>query len=125
MVSVLYWSCNRLLVSIQVEWFLLETVICEQHPLDARDRMADRCPLFSIRRQIGRPRTARGGDYDRTFAGRDRRSPQPVEQPLLQRAPGEGLGRLRQGNRHLLAACRLLYRARGLSALSQSMASDP
>src|SRR5258706_941345 len=58
---------------------LLETVICEQYPLDARDRMADRCPLFSIRGQIGRPHTARGGDCDRAGAGWHRRSAKPVE----------------------------------------------
>src|SRR5258707_13003322 len=52
---------------------LLETAICEQHPLDARDRMADRCPLFSIRGQIGRPHTARGCDCDRACAGWHRR----------------------------------------------------
>src|SRR5258708_18597521 len=94
----------------------LETVICEQHPLDARDRMADRCPLFSIRGQIGRPRTACGGCYDFPFAWRHRASPLPMEQPLLQRAPGEGLRRLRQGSPHLLAAFRLLYLARALLA---------
>src|SRR5258706_13983744 len=67
----------------------LETVICEQYPLDARDRRADRCPPFSIRGQIGGRHAARPGGCDRTFPGRDRRSPQSVEQPLLQRAPGE------------------------------------
>src|SRR5258707_14777550 len=62
---------------------LLETVICEQYPLDARDRMADRRPLFSIREQIGRPHTARRSDCDRVGAGWHRCSAKPVEQPLL------------------------------------------
>src|SRR5258707_3039384 len=83
----------------------LETVICEQHPLDARDRMADRCPLFSIRGQIGRPRTACGGDYDLTFAGRDRRSSGTNEQTAFQNAPSESVGLACQGKRQPLAAC--------------------
>src|ERR1700722_6741136 len=60
-----------------------EILFCEQHPLDARDRVADRCPLFPFRGQAGRPPAARGGDCDRTCAGSDQRSAEPVEQPLL------------------------------------------
>ena len=62
---------------------------------------------------------------DRACAGRDRRPAKPVEQPLLQRASGEELGRLRQRDRLLLRAGDLLHRACGLPALSQSMAADP
>ena len=57
--------------------------------------------------------------------GRDQRSAEPVEQPLLQCAAGEELGRLRQGNRHLLHPGHVLHRACGVPALSQSVASDP
>src|SRR5260221_4865902 len=57
---------------------LLETVICEQYPLDARDRMADRCPLFSIRGQIGRPHTHRAVDLNLAVAGWHRRSAESV-----------------------------------------------
>src|ERR1700736_3302173 len=39
-----------------------ETVICEQHSLDARDGVAHRHPLFPFRGQMGRPRPACGGD---------------------------------------------------------------
>ena len=53
-------------------------------------------------------------------------SAQPVEQPLLQRAAGEELGRLRPGNRRLYASwrpfCVVLV---GLPALSQPVAADP
>ena len=47
------------------------------------------------------------------------------QQPLLQRAAGIQLGRLRQGDRRLLRAGDVLHRACRLPALSQSMAADP
>src|SRR3981189_3255610 len=33
-----------------------EMTICEQHPLDAHDGMADRCAIFPLRGQMGWPR---------------------------------------------------------------------
>src|SRR5580692_4287845 len=60
-----------------------ESTICEQHPLDARDRMADRCSLFRVGRQIRGPPAAGLGRYDRTDGSRDQCPPEPVEQSLL------------------------------------------
>src|ERR1700691_3029735 len=62
---------------------LPEILICEQHPRDARNRMADCCPLFPFRRQVCRPPAARGGDRDPALSGLDRRAAEQVEQPLL------------------------------------------
>ena len=53
------------------------------------------------------------------------RAAEPVEQPLLQRAAGPQLGRLRQRAAVLLHPRRRLYLARGLSALPQPVAPDP
>ncbi len=103
----------------------METAICEQHPLDARHRMEDRCTVFPFRGQMGRPRAARGGDRDRTLAGRNRCSVQPVAEPLLQCAAGEELGQFRQGNGYLYSPGVLRHRACSLPALSQSMAANP
>ena len=74
---------------------------------------------------MGRPRPARGRGLDRTFAGRNRRPPEPVERPFLQRTAGAELGELRQGDRYLFATGGVLHRTRGLPALSQPMAPDP
>src|SRR5437879_6721331 len=87
--------------------------------------MADRRPLFPIRGQMAGPRAAWRGDLDRTGAGRDRRPPEPVAKPLLQRASGVQLGRLRQGDRLFLFDSNVLHHARGLPDLPHSMAADP
>src|SRR6516164_9844189 len=60
-----------------------ETAICEQHPLEVRGRMADRCSLFPLGRQICRPPAPGIRDHHRIAGGRDQRSVEPVEQPLL------------------------------------------
>src|SRR4029077_7254935 len=102
-----------------------ETAICEKHPLQARDRMADRCSLFPLGRQICRPPALGVGNRDRTAGGRDQRPLEPVEQPLFYCAAGEELGQLCQGDRYLLHPGLLLHRTRFLPTLSQPMPSDP
>src|SRR5260370_36611511 len=87
--------------------------------------MADRSSILSFRGQMAWPVPAGGGDRDRAFAGFDQRAAERVEQPFLQCATGEELGRLRQGNRRLLPFGDVLHRAVGLPALSQSMAAEP
>src|SRR6266851_4653909 len=87
--------------------------------------MADRISLFSLRGQMARPRAARRGDRDRTLAGCDRCPGEPMAESLLQCASGQELGQLRPRDRHLLHSGELLHRARGLPALSPTVASDP
>src|ERR1700730_9035422 len=87
--------------------------------------MADRSSILSFRGQMALPVAAGGGDRDRTFAGFYQRAAERVEQPLLQCAAGEELGRGCQGNRDLFPFGHILQRAVGLPALSQSRAADP
>src|SRR3954452_20671716 len=105
--------------------FLPETAICEQHPLDARHGVADCRSVLPLRGQMGWTPASRGGDFDRAIPGFDQCSSEPVEQPLLQRAPGKELGWLCNGDRLLFHSGHVLHRPVRLPALSQPMASDP
>ena len=71
------------------------------------------------------PPVAGGGDRHRTVDRRHHGADQRVERPLLQCAAGSKLERLRLPARLFLRAGDDLHSARGLSALSQSMAADP
>src|SRR5450755_3768016 len=103
----------------------LETTLCEQLPFDARQRMADRRPLFPLRRQMGRPGTSGRRDRHRAGERLPHGAVQPLEQRVLQRAAGEESGRLHLPDRLFLRSRHLLGRAQGLSDLPQSMAADP
>src|SRR5258707_13233255 len=87
-----------------VEAFFPETVICEQHPLDARDRMADRCSLFPFRRLVGRPRAARGGGFGRALAGFSQPTAGPGGQPPFQCPAAAEMGGVLQGRVDLFPA---------------------
>ena len=98
---------------------------CEKYQLDACDRVAHRCALLSLGRQVARADTASCGDHHRTGDCRHHGADQSVEQPLLQRAAGAQLGQLRLRTRLFLGACSDLYRACGLSTLPEPVAADP
>src|ERR1700722_16628510 len=119
--NLLHWP-NQHLIGAAIP---PETPICEQYPLETCDRVAHRSSVLPFRRQIRRPLAACGGHRDRIHGGWTQRALQRVEQPLLHSAAGKELGQLRSRNRHLLRACDRLYRARRLSALPQSVATDP
>ena len=81
---------------------LPEMAICEQDPLDARHRVADRCSLFQFGGQMGARRLLAAVIAIELALVGDRRAVQPVEQPFLQRAAGEELGPFRPGTHHFL-----------------------
>ena len=74
---------------------------------------------------MGRPRSSRGGDINRTGDRVPDRSVQQMEQCFLQRASGAQPGGLHLSDRLFLRSRRLLDRAEGLPALPQPVASDP